>query len=147
MGRKRKRRSFDVFDGNACRSFNDDAVINASDEQENEFFQGSFESIHIKDCCDVKVTTSDTQVGVSLQAAIQVAIALVVNISIADGERAEAITKELLQRTETTQVNRQRIFLENSKDIEVRTRDTDVAVSLQVLIQILFTLLIQFDLF
>ncbi len=131
--------------GNRCRRDNHNDGIQQDNAQVNDINQGSFETIEVRDSCNVHVRTSDTQVGVSLQAAIQVAIAIVINISIADGDRAESVTHELLQRTGIDQVNRQHIVIEGSQDVEVQTRDTDVAVSLQVLLQILFALLIQLD--
>lgn len=125
--------------------FDDDAMVNQDAVQESNTFQGSAESIKIKDSCDVKVHTTDTQVAVSLQVAIQVAIALVINITIADTARAEQVTEELLQRANIGQFNQQSVVIEGSKDIEVTTTDTDVAVSLQVLIQILLALVVTLD--
>ncbi|WP_252504220.1 spore coat protein [Sporosarcina sp. Marseille-Q4943] len=107
--------------------------------------QISNELIVIRDSCDVTVSTTDTQVAVSLQAALQVAIAIVVNISIADGTRAERVTAELLERAQIRQANRQRLIIVNSRDIEVTTEDTDVAISLQLLLQILLALIVQLD--
>lgn len=148
MSRRKNKAYVDEFYGNRFHHNCNDDVDNGVDNeatQVSDITQGSFETIEIKDSCDVRVTTSDTQVGVSLQAALQVAIAIVINISIADDTRAEQVTNDLLQRSSIGQFNRQHIKIEGSQEVEVRTRDTDVAVSLQVLIQILFALLIQLD--
>jgi spore coat protein X len=91
------------------------------------------------------VTTTDTQVAVSLQVAIQVAIALVINLTIADSDRAEKVTQQLLQNSVIKQANRQKLIIENSRDVTITTTDTDVAISLQVLIQVLLALLVQID--
>ncbi|MBB4825640.1 spore coat protein X [Sporosarcina luteola] len=107
--------------------------------------QLSNELIVIRDSCNVTVSTTDTQVAVSLQAALQVAIAIVVNISIADGTRAERVTAELLERAQIRQTNRQRLIIINSRDVDVTTEDTDVAISLQLLLQILLALIVQLD--
>lgn len=124
---------------------NDDIFQNADQVADTE--QRSYEKIIIKDSCDIKVKTTETQVAVSLQAALQVAIALVVNLTIADSEQAEHVTQELLQYSSIEQVNRQTVYIENSRDIEVTTTDTDVAVSIQLLLQLLLALLIQIDIF
>ncbi len=108
-------------------------------------YQGSKEYIEITNSCNVTVKTTDTQVGVSLQAALQVAIAIVINITIADSARAEQVTQELLQSANTRQYNHQKLIIEGSNDVEVTTSDTDVAVSIQVLLQILIALVAQLD--
>lgn len=126
---------------------NNSGAVDQEGAQVSDLAQRSFERIIIKDSCEIKVTTTDTQVAVSLQAALQVAIALVVNITIADSEQAESLTQELIQYSQIQQLNRQTIYIENCRDIEVTTTDTDVAVSIQLLLQILLALLIQLDIF
>ncbi|MBM7604036.1 spore coat protein X [Metabacillus crassostreae] len=113
--------------------------------QINETVQASEEYIFIKDSCNIDVTSTDTQIAVSLQAAVQVAIALVINLTIADSNRAEQVTQQLLQSSVIKQVNKQKLIIENSRDVTITTTDTDVAISLQVLIQILLALLVQID--
>lgn len=107
--------------------------------------QSSNELIVIRDSSNVTVSTTDTQVAVSLQAALQVAIAIVIHISIADASRAERVTAELLERAQIRQSNRQRVIIVNSRDVEVTTVDTDVAISLQLLLQILLALIVQLE--
>lgn len=114
-------------------------------DQINKTVQESFEKIHIKDSYDIQVNTTDTQVALSLQAAIQVAIALVINITIADSNRANQVTQELIQKSQIKQSNSQKLVIENSRNVKVTTTDTDVAVSLQVLLQILLALVVQID--
>ncbi|UOQ49678.1 spore coat protein [Gracilibacillus caseinilyticus] len=146
MSKKRKReRVINEFYG--CGGSNNSAAIENTAEQNFQNLQGSFEVIEVRDSCDVNITSTDTQVAVSIQAALQVAIALVVNITIADNDRAELVTQELLQQAEINQVNQQKILIEGSKNVEISTLDTDVAISLQVLLQILLALLIQLDIF
>ncbi|MCM3160858.1 spore coat protein [Metabacillus litoralis] len=126
-----------------CKCKHEDATQDAV--QVNETIQASEEYIFIKDSCNIEVTSTDTQVAVSLQAAIQVAIALVINLTIADSDRAEQVTQQLLQSSVIKQANKQKLIIENSRDVKITTTDTDVAISLQVLIQILLALLVQID--
>lgn len=124
-------------------SYNNNTGADA--EVSSEIDQLSHELIVIRDSCNVRVSTTDTQVAVSLQAALQVAIAIVINISIADGTRAERVTAELLEKSQIRQTNRQRLIIVNSRDVDVTTVDTDVAISLQLLLQILLALVVQLD--
>src|SRR5699024_10498593 len=65
-----------------CGDSRNDDMNNA--EQTTEIDQMSHEIIIIRDSCDITVETTDTKVAASLQGALQVAIAVVVNITIAD---------------------------------------------------------------
>jgi spore coat protein X len=127
--------------------FNNDATVQQNAAQVSETEQISSETIIIKDSCDVNVHTTDTQVAVSLQVALQVAIALVINLTIADSNQAEQVTQQLLQQADMKQVNKQKLVIENSRDVNVTTTDTDVAISLQVLLQILIALVVNIDIF
>lgn len=108
-----------------------------------EIDQSSNEVIIIRDSCDITVETTDTQIAASLQAALQVAIAVVINITIADSNRAEMVTQELLEKSQIRQANRQKLVIVNSRSIDVATHDTDVAISLQLLLQILVALVVE----
>ncbi|MBJ7998079.1 spore coat protein, partial [Bacillus cereus] len=57
--------------------------------QTDEIDQVSEEYIEIIDSADVQVTTTDTKAALSIQAALQAAIVVVVSISIADSEKAD----------------------------------------------------------
>lgn len=126
-----------------CENSSDDD-LNVAD-QISQIDQSSNEVIIIRDSCDITVETTDTQIAASLQAALQVAIAVVVNITIADSSRAEKVTQELLEMSQIRQSNRQRLVIVNSRNVDVRTTDTDVAISLQVMLQILVSLFAQLD--
>lgn len=107
--------------------------------------QRSKEAIYILNSTDVTVDTTDTQIAVSLQAALQVAIVIVVNISIASSSRAQEVTEQLLAFSQIDQSNRQLIVIDGCESINVTTTDTDVAASVQVLLQILVAVVAQLD--
>ncbi|TCP58206.1 spore coat protein X [Tumebacillus sp. BK434] len=107
--------------------------------------QKSDEVIIIRDSFGVDVRTTDTKAAVNLQVALQLAIAVVLSLTIADGNRAEAITQELLQKVQVKQVNKQRTVIENSRNVEVVTTDTDVAANIQVLVQVLLALVAKIE--
>ncbi|WP_174731459.1 spore coat protein [Mesobacillus harenae] len=107
--------------------------------------QESFEQIIIKDSADVEVTTTDTQAAVNLQVALQAAITLIISISVADSSEAERLTTDLMGNLKTHQVNRQQTYIENSRGVRVTTTDTDLAVNLQLLLQVLVSLVARLD--
>jgi len=113
--------------------------------QKSTEFQLSEELILIKDSCDVNVNTTDTKAAVNLQVALQVAIVVLLQISIADGAQAERVAQDLLQSSKIKQINRQKTVIENSRNVNVTTTDTQVAVNIQLLVQILVALLVRID--
>ncbi|PFI79572.1 spore coat protein [Bacillus cereus] len=113
--------------------------------QTDEIDQVSEEYIEIVDSADVQVTITDTKAALSIQAALQAAIVVVVSISIADSEKADKITQELFQKSSIKQINRQKTFIKNSRNVTVTTTDTDIAVNIQILLQILLALLVKLN--
>ena len=107
--------------------------------------QLSFERIIVKDSEGVKVHTTDTQVAATIQAALQVSIAVVVRITIGDSEQADGVLEELKQVSSIKQKNAQKTIIENSTNVRVTTTDTDVAVNLQLLLQVLVAILASLD--
>lgn len=107
--------------------------------------QQSFEKIIVKDSENVKVQSTDTQVAATIQAALQIAIAIVVRISIGDNEQGNAVIQELKQVSSIKQKNAQKTIVENSTNVRVKTTDTDVAVNLQLLLQVLVAILVSLD--
>ncbi|RKL66331.1 spore coat protein [Salipaludibacillus neizhouensis] len=138
-----------ALDPNACHpsdvdADDDDDVVQESN-QVNKTLQISEEYIFIKDSCDVTISTTDTKAAVSLQGALQAAIALVINISIADGETAERVTQDLLQAAKTKQKTFQKTVVENSRNVDVTTTDTQVSVNIQILLQLLLALIVKLE--
>ncbi|MFP3844913.1 spore coat protein [Priestia filamentosa] len=131
--------------GNCGKCGNDADGIFQDAIQKSDIGQGSDELIIIRDSCDVTVTSTDTQIALSLQVALQVAIAIVINIAILDDVQAEDITNRLLQKSAISQMNRQKVLIEGSQDVTVSTTDTDVAISIQLLIQLLVAVVVQLD--
>ncbi|MCP1145078.1 spore coat protein [Lysinibacillus endophyticus] len=107
--------------------------------------QESNEVIWIKDSINVTVQSTDTQASISLQAALQLAIALIISITVADSERGNEITQDLLQHFESEQLNKQKILVRNSKDVNITTTDTDISAHIQALLQALVALVVKLD--
>ncbi|MEC0012780.1 spore coat protein [Bacillus cereus] len=113
--------------------------------QTDEIDQVSEEYIEIVDSADVQVTTTDTKAALSIQAALQAAIVVIISISIADSEKADRVAQELFQKSSIKQINRQKTFIRNSRNVTVTTTDTDIAVNIQILLQILLALLVKLN--
>jgi spore coat protein X len=124
---------------------NENREIEQEADQVSSEVQISEELIFIKDSCNVNVTSVDTKTALSLQQAIQTAITTIIRISIADGDRADRITQELFQSSRIKQITRQKTIVENSRDIEIRTIDSQVATNIQLLTQILMALIVELD--
>ncbi|MDQ0217459.1 spore coat protein [Peribacillus cavernae] len=123
----------------------EDNDVEQEAEQKNSEYQLSEELIYIKDSCDVEIDSTDVKAALSLQAALQAAIVVVISISIADGDRAERITQELMQSSRITQITRQKTIVENSRNIDIRTTDAQVATNIQLLLQLLLALIVELD--
>lgn len=124
-----------------------DATVAQDADQVSKIEQESDELIWILNSCNVEVDTTDTQAAVSLQVGLQLAIALVISITLGDSDRGRAVSQELFQKFDDEQTNKQKIFVDNSKDVYIKTTDTDLSVNVQALLQVLVTLVAKIDAF
>lgn len=123
-----------------------DPIVEQGADQISVIDQESDELIWIVDSCNVVVETTDTQAAVSLQVGLQLAIALVISITIGDSDRGQALAQEIFQEFDSEQTNRQKIYIENSKDVNITTTDTDLTVNIQAMLQVLLALVVSLDL-
>ncbi|AZV60844.1 spore coat protein [Peribacillus simplex] len=123
----------------------DDTKIDQDARQDNNQVQLSEELIYIKDSCNVNITSTDVKAALSLQAALQAAIAVIVSISVADADNAEKITQQLIQSSNVKQITRQKTIVENSRDIDITTTDAQIALNIQLLLQLLLALIVEID--
>lgn len=75
--------------------------------------QKSFKKIAIKDSEGVTVRTTDNQVAVSIQAALQIAIAVVTRITIGENDEGEAAIQDLKQFASIRQKNSRKTIIGN----------------------------------
>ena len=125
-------------------SFREPEVAQSS-RQKAETNQTSNERIYVIDSADVEVTTTDTKAAISIQAALQAAIGVVLSIAIADSAKTDQITQELFQKASIKQKNNQLTVVKNSRNVRVTTTDTDLAVNVQLLLQLLLALLVKLE--
>ncbi|MDG1606685.1 spore coat protein, partial [Bacillus paranthracis] len=92
------------------------ASVSEAAAQESKTYQISEESITIVDSADVEVTTTDTKAALSIQAALQAAIVVIISISIADSEKADRVAQELFQKSSIKQINKQETVIRNSRN-------------------------------
>ncbi|KAA6448174.1 spore coat protein [Bacillus cereus] len=141
----RRNKNWNALDSNNSHPSFKNADVLQEAKQSNQIDQVSEEYITIVDSADVQVTTTDTKVAVSIQAALQAAIVVVLSISIADSEKADKVAQELFQKSAVKQINKQRTIIKNSRNVSVTTTDTDIAVNIQILLQLLLAILIKLD--
>lgn len=139
----REPKKWNALDPTDEHPFDSTVVENADVTLDNG--QHSIESIIVKDSCDVQVSSTDTQAALNIQVALQVAIAVVISISIADSSQADNVTQDLFTKLKSSQINRQQVYIENSRGVNVTTTDTDIAVNIQVLLQVLIALVARLD--
>ncbi|KGR89824.1 spore coat protein [Ureibacillus massiliensis 4400831 = CIP 108448 = CCUG 49529] len=135
-------RALDYWDGNPN---NDDEDVQQEVENKVSNKQHSSEWIIVKDSEYVDINTTDTQAAVSLQLAIQAAIAAVISITIGDSDQGRAVVQDLKQFIKTKQQNSQKIIIEKSKGIEIETTDTNLTVNIQAMLQILVAIVAKLD--
>ncbi|EEL78942.1 TPA: spore coat protein [Bacillus anthracis] len=141
----KRNKQWSALDSSNCHPSFNDANVSEAAAQESKTYQISEEYISIVDSADVQVTTTDTKAALSIQAALQAAIVVILSISIADSEKADRVTQELLQKSSVKQINRQKTFINNSRNVTVTTTDTDIAVNVQILIQLLLAILVKLN--
>ncbi|GAB4075117.1 spore coat protein [Barrientosiimonas marina] len=124
---------------------NSNATIDQNAVQSAAAQQTSDEWIIIKDSENIDVTTTDRQTAVSLQLGIEAAITAVIQIAIADSTQARDIKNSFKQVAKTKQANRQKTIVEQSKDVEITTEDTDIAVNVQIMLQVLLAVVASLD--
>lgn len=141
MSKEKKWRAMDHCDTGK----GNEADVTQEADQKLVTKQQSFEWIIIKDSECIDVHTTDTQAAISLQLGLQAAIAAVISIAIGDSDKGKAVVNEIKQVIKTKQRNTQKTIIEGSKHVEVKTTDTDIAVNIQALLQILVTLVAKLD--
>lgn len=141
MSKEKKWRALDHCDTGK----GNEADVTQEADQKLVTKQQSFEWIIIKDSECIDVHTTDTQAAISLQLGLQAAIAAVISIAIGDSDKGKAVVNEIKQVIKTKQRNTQKTIIEGSKHVEVKTTDTDIAVNIQALLQILVTLVAKLD--
>lgn len=107
--------------------------------------QQSYEWIVVKNSEGVDIQTTDTQAALSLQLGIQAAIAAVITITLGDTDQARAVSQDMKQFIKTKQHNVQKTIVDGSKNVKVTTTDTDLAVNIQAMLQILVALVAKLD--
>ncbi|WP_338473109.1 spore coat protein [Niallia sp. XMNu-256] len=128
-----------------CNNKEEQALVTQEADQVNVNKQKSYEWIIIKDSECVDVYTTDTQVAISLQAAIQAAIAVVISVTVLDSDKGNAVVQDVKQLFKSTQRNTQKTVIHGSKNIKVKTTDTQAAVNIQALLQILLAIVAKLE--
>ena len=138
---KKKWRALDHCDDN---NSNDRDVLQDGDQVVSNK-QQSYEWIIVKDSEGIEIQTTDTQAAISLQLGIQAAIAAVISVTIGDSDQGKAVAQDIKQFIKTKQRNVQKTIIEGSKNISVTTTDTDLAVNIQAMLQILVAIVAKLD--
>lgn len=82
---------------------------------------------------------------IKLASSVFMTLLLLLSISIADSEKADRVAQDLFQKSSIKQINKQETVIRNSRNVSVTTTDTDIAVNVQILLQILLALLVKLN--
>ncbi|WP_079507392.1 spore coat protein [Mesobacillus jeotgali] len=140
-----KWRALDHCDKGKDKCKDDGDTVLQDGDQFMKTEQHSYEWIIITDSEGVDVQTTDTQAAVSLQLGLQAAIAAVISITIGDTDRGNSVVQDIKQVMKNKQRNSQKTIIEHSKCVKVTTTDTDIAVNIQALLQILIAVVVKLD--
>jgi spore coat protein X len=121
-------------------SSNLNADVTQSGEQVASTSQQTFEWIVVKDSEGVTVTKTDNQAAASLQAALEAAIAIVISITVGSSDAGKAVAQELKQMFKSRQRISKKLIILGSRQVEVTTTDNQLVVNIQVLVELLATL-------
>ena len=138
--------SFNVVNTDFSSVFRPDTSVSESADQYQFSNQTQNENLWIVNSSDVLVVTAQIQAAASTQLAIQLAIALILSIVIADEGESKAVYEDLLQLTATNQSMRQQTGIVDSHDILVVNVDLEASIQIQILLQILLALIAEFEL-
>lgn len=107
--------------------------------------QTDYVVVIVKDSEQVEVLTEDLQVALQLQALLQAALALILTIGIGDDNQANRIMLDMMSRIKETQHIRKVICVDNSFRVQIRVTSTELAFNLQLLLQLLASLLVKLE--
>ena len=96
------------------------ASVSEAAAQESKTYQISEESITIVDSADVEVTTTDTKAALSIQAALQAAIVVIISISIADSEKLIVLHKNCFKNHLLNKLINKKLLLEILEMLQLR---------------------------
>ncbi|RSL34882.1 spore coat protein [Salibacterium salarium] len=142
--KNRRWNALDPSSDMSCGGNNNNSTQNA--DQTNKTVQISEDYIEIIDCCDVSISNTDIKGALSVQAGIQAAILILITVSIGgDSDSAERFTQDLMQSAKIKQHTHQRTYLENSRGVTIDINDTQLALNIQILLQLLLAVAVVID--
>ncbi|KXZ13533.1 spore coat protein [Bacillus nakamurai] len=124
---EKEERRCDVCCNDNEGEFADDAFFDQDLAAANIKKQTSDEIIIIRDSCDIIISSTDTQSLNSYLQSVNTAYIKILYSLIDDEVVAELVAKDLLQLNASKQSNRQKILIENSRNVNVKTEDADAA--------------------
>ncbi len=103
------------------------------------------ETIYIVGSEVIKINSTNNKIALSLQAAVQAIIALVIQLTIADSDKADSVRNQISSNMKWLNRKMKIIYIENSSNVTVTVSSVDIAVTLQFMLQILLSILATVD--
>lgn len=103
------------------------------------------ETIYIVGSEAITINSTNNKIALSLQAAVQAIIALVIQLTIADSDKADSVRNQISSNMKWLNRKMKVIYIENSSHVTVTVSSVDIAVTLQFMLQILLSILATVD--
>lgn len=107
--------------------------------------QASYITIVVQDSAEVEILNSDFQAALSLQATLQLALAIILSVVIADEGTYNRVVNDIVTRIQEVQILRRVIKVENSYNVRVQVVATELAFNLQLLLQLMVSILAKLE--
>ncbi|ALC80771.1 MULTISPECIES: spore coat protein [Bacillus] len=103
------------------------------------------ETIYIVGSEAITINSTNNKIALSLQAAVQAIIALVIQLTIADSDKADSVRNQISSNMKWLNRKMKVIYIENSSHVTVTVSSVDIAVTLQFMLKILLSILATVD--
>lgn len=126
-----------------CPSEGDQIVESVLQTEYSE--QGTYVTVIVRDSAQVEILNSDFQAALSLQVTLQLALAIILSVAIADDAAYTRILNEIVDRIHEVQLTRRVIEIENSYNVQVQVVATELAFNLQLLLQLMLAIVAKLE--
>jgi spore coat protein X len=129
---------FNALAGVGTRGF-DDGLLTGDIDQVALAKQVSEDFISVKDSCEVFIESRSDQSSVIIQVAINLLISLI-TVVISDDEDQDALQADIEQIFASKQVTRQKICIENSRNVKIEADNEQDILAIQLAVNVIVSL-------
>lgn len=113
--------------------------------QDVETSQGIYQLVVVKHSENVEISLTNIQALINLQFALQLAIELILSVSLLTTAQNGRVIQDLTEVTHSSQRTVSTIVVENSRNVTVNETTADIAANVQLLLQVLLAIVAKLD--